>query len=79
MPYYVYKITPGSAPAAKTLELLEVFDVYRDARKMVRSLRAGAPPGTNLTYRMVFSESPTTAERQLLEHREAPILKEWEK
>jgi hypothetical protein len=41
MPYYLFKICPSDKlDLVKDLELLEVFEVFRDAKAEARKLRA---------------------------------------
>lgn len=79
MPYFIYKITPGDTPTARTLDLINEHDNYRDARTEVKALRIEQPADTNHIYKIMFSGSQGEAEQQLLEVREEPIIKEWEK
>ena len=79
MPYYIYKITPGETPTAKTLDLINEHDSFRDAKQEVRTLRTGQQTGTNHIYKIMFAGSQGEAEQRLLEVREEPVVKEWEK
>ena len=79
MPYFVYRITPGPTELAKTLELLRDFDQYKEARNFAREQRKALEPGTEVIIKLIFAANPLEAEERLLEHREAPILREWEK
>lgn len=79
MPYFIYKITPGDTPTARTLGLINEHDNYRDARIEVKSLRLEQPADTSHIYKIMFAGSQGEAEQQLLEVREEPIIKEWEK
>ena len=79
MPYYVFKITPGPRQMIKTLELQQEFDSYREAKSLARALRSELGTETNTTVKVMFAANRLEAEEQLQEHREAPILREWEK
>lgn len=79
MPYFVFRIVQETPDAKKQLETLEIFDQYREAKSYVRSRRDEQDPGDSATIKMVFAASEAEAESRLLEHREAPILREWEK
>ncbi|GMQ87361.1 MAG: hypothetical protein BMS9Abin08_0562 [Gammaproteobacteria bacterium] len=79
MPYYIYRITPGPTNLLKTLEKLEQHDSYKDARNSARSLRCTVAEGDNLIIKVMFAGSELEAEQQLMEKREEPILREWEK
>jgi len=79
MPYYIYKITPGLTKLVKGLDKLEEHDSFKEAKNRARSMRAEAAEGDNLTFKVVFADSELQAEEMLMEKREAPILREWEK
>ena len=79
MPYYVFKITPGLSEMIKNLELQQQFDAYRDAKAFARSMRAQIEPDNDILIKVMFAGSQLEAEERLHEHREAPILREWEK
>jgi len=79
MPYYVFKITPGPSQMIKALELQQEFDTYKEAKALTKTLRADLGAETNITIKVMFAANQLAAEEQLQEHREAPILREWEK
>jgi hypothetical protein len=79
MPYYIYKITPGDTPTAKKLDLVGERENFREAKKEVRELRASQPADASYAYKIMFAGSQAEAEQQLLEVREQPVVKEWEK
>jgi len=68
MPYFVCKI-----PDSKSVEILDKFAKYRDAREDVHRRRETAPEGSGDTYRMVHANNPIEAEKLLLTPREAPV------
>ncbi|MEZ5538042.1 MAG: hypothetical protein R3F02_20745 [Thiolinea sp.] len=78
MPYYVFKITQPTQ-LVKNLDLQDSFEEYKQARALARELRKNAPAGEQATYKLVFAANQLEAEENLLEHREKPILMEWEK
>jgi 16S rRNA U516 pseudouridylate synthase RsuA-like enzyme len=79
MPYYIYRITPGPTNLLKTLQKLEQHDTYKDARNSARNMRSAIAEGENHIIKMMFAASELEAEEQLMEKREEPILREWEK
>jgi len=79
MPYFIYRIMPGETPAAKTLEYVEEHAAYRDAKGVVKKMRMGQAADKQSQLKIIFAEDRSHAEQQLLEHREEPILREWEK
>ncbi|MES9845611.1 MAG: hypothetical protein ABW162_09980 [Candidatus Sedimenticola sp. PURPLELP] len=68
MPYFIYRIE-----ADKTLERVESFPKYRDAKTEARELRAAQTGGDTATIKIIFAQNPTEAERLLLTPREAPV------
>jgi cell division inhibitor SulA len=78
MPYYIYKIIPGETATARTLEFTGEHDSYREAKNEVKTLRSIQPKDAGLVYKIIFAANQPEAEQLLLEHREKPILKEWE-
>ena len=79
MPYYIYAIQQGPTALIKHLEKLEEFEKFKDAKTRARELRAAAGQNDDRTFKVIFAESELEAEEKLQEHREAPILREWEK
>ncbi len=79
MPYFVFRITPGSTPLVKDLDLLDQFDRFQDAKRFARARRAELEPDSRVTIKVMFAASQLEAEEKLQEHREPPILQEWEK
>ena len=79
MPYYLYKVTtPKGLDLVKNLELLDVYDGFRDARKRAKQLRAEQAQ-EEFVYKVMFAENQLAAEEQLLEKREQPVLMEHER
>ncbi|MFP5506285.1 MAG: hypothetical protein ACLGH6_08810 [Gammaproteobacteria bacterium] len=79
MPYFIYKITPGPTAMIKQLELQTQFDSFNDAKNAARAMRAELGTDSPITVKVIFAATPLEAEEKLQEHREAPILREWEK
>ena len=79
MPYYIYKIIAGPTELLKTLEKIEQYDAFKDAKQHARSLRAEMTDNDNHTIKVMFADSELEAEEKLMEKREQPILREWEK
>lgn len=78
MPYYVFRITQPT-PLLKNLDLQQTCDTYKAAREVARNLRVGQEPDDTGIIKLVFATNQLEAEERLLEHREKPILMEWEK
>ncbi len=79
MPYYIYKITPGPTDLTKSLEKLEQHEAFKDAKLRAREMRAAMDSGDNHIIKVMFAENELDAEEKLMEKREQPILREWEK
>ncbi len=79
MPYYLFKITPGPTDLTKQLDLQQEFESFQEAKKTAREMRAELGADSNLIVKVMFAGSVLEAEEKLQEHREAPILAEWEK
>lgn len=79
MPYYLFKIsTNDTLDLVKDLELLHVFDVFRAAKTEAKRLRAEQPDDV-ASFKVMFADSQLSAEEQLLEKREKPVLMEHER
>ncbi len=79
MPYYLYKISSrDSFDLVKDLELLEVFDVFRAAKTEAKKLRS-EQTGDEFIFKVMFADNQLSAEEQLLEKREKPVLMEHER
>jgi hypothetical protein len=79
MPYYIYKITPGPTGLTKSLEKLEQYDAFKDAKQRARGMRAEMSNSESHTIKVMFADNELEAEEKLMEKREQPILREWEK
>ena len=79
MPYFIYKITSGSAGAIKSLELIDQFDAFKSAKKYIREKRPDVEIDSRTVLKMIFAETEFEAEQRLSAPRDAPILREWEK
>jgi hypothetical protein len=77
MPYFVYQIT--ESVMVKNLELLGEFDSFKEAKNVAKDKRVENPDLGPETFKVIFAKNKLEAEEQLQEHREQPILMEWEK
>ena len=77
--YYVYKISQTAGQIVKQLKKIELFDNYKEAKSLVRTLRNELASGDSTQYKIIFAESELDAEDKLQEKRDAPIIMEWEK
>ncbi|HED14239.1 MAG TPA: hypothetical protein ENI62_11420 [Gammaproteobacteria bacterium] len=79
MPYFIYRILPGPTKVITTLEKLQQFDNFQEAKTSARNLRAEQSVEDSSQIKVMFAANQLRAEEELLEKREAPILREWEK
>ncbi len=77
--YFVYKIGQGPTDLVKSLNKIDQFDSYKDAKQRVKGLRQEQGADEAALYKIIFAESELQAEELLHEKREAPIVQEWEK
>ena len=79
MPYFLFKITESDKlKLVKQLDLLDTFEVFREAKIEAKRLRAEAADD-DCVYKVMFAENRLSAEEQLLEKREKPVLMEHER
>lgn len=77
MPYYVYKIIAGPTAMFKNLEVLNEFDAFKEAQQFAKEARTQL--AANASIKVIFANNKLDAEEKLMEVREQPILREWEK
>lgn len=77
MPYFVYQIT--ESVMVKNLELLGEYEKFKDAKNFAKDKRAENPELNPESFKVIFAKNELEAEEQLQEHRDQPILMEWEK
>ncbi|MEH6455943.1 MAG: hypothetical protein V7749_06455 [Cocleimonas sp.] len=78
MDYYVFKITEPT-PIVKNCEFIDKFNVFKDAKKFARNLRAELPLNTTASIKMIHALNQLQAEELLQEKREKTVTMEWEK
>ena len=79
MPYFLYKISSrDNFDLVKDLELLEVFDAFRAAKTEAKKLRS-EQADDEFIFKVMFADNQLSAEEQLLEKREKPVLMEHER
>lgn len=79
MPYYVFRISQGPTAIVKNLDLLNEFETYKEAKNFARDERANQATDEGSQVKVMFADNRLQAEEQLMEKREEPILREWEK
>lgn len=74
MPYFVYKVDDK-----RSLEYIETFESFSDAKKLCRDQRAALKPNEPVTVRIVFAKHQKEAESLLkTPHKPSTPLEEWE-
>ncbi len=58
---------------------MDTFETYKEAKALAKGLRVKHSPGNPNTYKVVFAQDMLEAEMLVLEKRDAPILRDWEK
>ncbi|MBI3561050.1 MAG: hypothetical protein HY080_04970 [Gammaproteobacteria bacterium] len=79
MPYYVYRINHGPTALFKNLELLQEYAGYKEAQQFAKDTRTQVDADPKITIKVMFANNPLEAEEKLMEVREQPIIREWEK
>lgn len=79
MPYYIYIVTAADAGTKKSVEHVSDYENFKLAKTEVRKLRSEQPLGDDQAYKIIFATDTAEAEQRLVEYREEPIAKEWEK
>ncbi len=79
MPYFIYRIANGEQKSARKVTYLNEFENFRDAKKDVKQMRVDQAADDSGTYKVIFAKNQAEAEKLLLEYREEPVTKEWEK
>lgn len=79
MPYYVFRINQGPAAIVKNMELVGEFEEYKEAQSHAKQLRAEQAGGDDAQIKVMFADNQLQAEELLMEKRDKPILREWEK
>ncbi|MFL2549166.1 MAG: hypothetical protein ACJ0QX_02910 [Gammaproteobacteria bacterium] len=76
MSYFVFKYQDNKF---RSVEHIDTFESYKEARTLLKKLRKEESPNNPNAYKLVYAEDMLEAEMLILEKRDAPILREWEK
>lgn len=79
MPYYVYRMQNAELAMLKQLDLINEFESFKEAKNFAREQRAQQAEGDAATIKVIFADNQLSAEEQLMEKREQPIVMEHEK
>ena len=76
MSYFVFKYQNNKF---RSVDHIDTFESFKEAKLLVKELRQKNSPSNPDAYKIVFAEDMLEAEMLILEKRDAPILREWEK
>lgn len=79
MPYFIYRIKQGPTALIKDLELLSEYESFKEAKEFAKQVRLEQADGDTAQIKVMFADNQLHAEEQMMESREEPILREWEK
>lgn len=79
MPYYVFKIQNSELAILKQLELLKDFENFKQAKTYAKTQRSEQAEGDEAQIKVMFADNLLSAEEQLMEKRDQPIVMEHEK
>jgi len=79
MPYYVFKMQDAELAMLKQLELLSEFESFKAAKNFAKAQRAEQAAEDKTAIKVMFADNLLSAEEQLMEAREKPIVMEHEK
>jgi len=79
MPYYVFKMETAELAILKQLELIKVFEKFKEAKLFARETRAEQAEGDVAEIKVTFADNQLAAEEMLMEAREKQIVMEHEK
>ncbi len=79
MPYYVYRMQNAELAMLKQLDLINEFESFKEAKNFAREQRAQQAEGETATIKVIFADNKLSAEEQLMEKREQPMVMEHEK
>ena len=76
MSYFVFEYQNNKF---RSVDHIDTFESFKEAKLLVKELRQKNSPSNPDAYKIVFAEDMLEAEMLILEKRDAPILREWEK
>jgi len=79
MPYYVFKMQNAELAMLKQLELLSEFESFKQAKIFAKEQRSAQTATDETMIKVMFADNLLSAEEQLMEAREKPIVMEHEK
>jgi hypothetical protein len=59
--------------------MISEYENFKQAKQEVKAMRIAQQEDAGYRYKIIFADNQQEAEQRLLEHREQPIVREWEK
>ena len=79
MSYFVFHLENGTNGVVRDADLLDQFKEYKQAKQYARDKRAELDVKDAAEVKIIFEENEELAKQKLMQNRDAPILREWEK
>jgi len=79
MPYFIFRINQGPTAIVKNIDLVKECDAYKDAKNIVKTMRDEQSDDDKSELKIMFADNQLLAEEQVLESRDKPVTREWEK
>ena len=79
MPYFVFHLERGTNGIVRDAELLNQFDEYKQAKQFARDKRAELDVKQAADVKIMYEDNKDLAKQKVMQNRDAPILREWEK
>ena len=79
MPYFVFHLERGTNGIVRDAELLNQFDEYKQAKQFARENRAELDVKQAADVKIMYEDNQDLAKQKVMQNRDAPILREWEK
>lgn len=76
MPYFVYYLTTLPGSGKKSLQHVQTFDKFKDARTLARTERAKLDLASGKDCRLIFARNQVEAEKLLSAPREERVVGE---
>lgn len=79
MPYFVFHLERGTNGIVRDADLLNQFDEYKQAKQFARDKRAELDVKQAADVKIMYEDNQDLAKQKVMQNRDAPILREWEK
>jgi hypothetical protein len=79
MSYFVFHLEKGTNGVVRDADLLDQFKEYKQAKQYARDKRVELDVKDAAEVKIIFEENEELAKQKLMQNRDAPILREWEK